>query len=164
MMLEPSATKQDSGWGAKLSNMAKVCIAGATGFLGRALRRRLGARGDSVLGLGRSVTEHTEQWARWNPERDELDPAVLEGTDAVINLAGESLASGRWTAARKRQLIDSRVRSTSLVCERLAGLARPPAVLLNASAVGYYGARGQESVDEGGARGEGFLAELCERW
>lgn len=144
--------------------MARVCIAGATGFLGQALRESLNARGDAVLGLGRSVTERTGQWARWNPERGELDPALLEGMDAVINLAGESLASGRWTPERKQTLIDSRVRSTALVCERLAGLARPPAVLLNASAVGYYGAPGQASVDEGSARGEGFLAELCERW
>jgi len=143
--------------------MARVCIAGATGFLGQALCRSLSARGDSVLGLGRSLTEVSGQWARWAPERGELDPALLEGADAVINLAGESLASGRWTPARKRALIESRVRSTSLVCERLAGLARPPAVLLNASAVGYYGAR-EERVDEGSPRGEGFLAELCERW
>jgi uncharacterized protein (TIGR01777 family) len=143
---------------------SRVCVLGASGFLGQALCQSLRARGDSVLGVGRSGVVRDGEWARWDPARGELDPALLEGATAVINLAGENLAGGRWNAARKRVLVDSRVGSTALLCQRLAQLQQPPKVLLNASAVGFYGAGDEAAADETSVRGEGFLAELCAQW
>lgn len=100
----------------------------------------------------------------WDPAAGQLDPQQLVGLDGVVHLSGEPIAGGRWTAARKRAILDSRVGSTRLLCERLAGLAVPPRVLVCASAIGYYGARGDELLDEQSAPGSGFLAEVCTAW
>ena len=100
----------------------------------------------------------------WDPERGRLDPADLEGVDAVIHLAGESIASGRWTRARRERILRSRSDGTQLLAETLAGLSRKPRVFVSASAVGFYGDRGDEIVDEQSASGSGFLAEVCRAW
>jgi uncharacterized protein (TIGR01777 family) len=100
----------------------------------------------------------------WDPEAGRLDGARLEGADAVIHLAGESIAAGRWTAARKARIRRSRVDSTRLLADTLGRLERKPGVLIVASAVGYYGNRGNEILVEDSAPGEGFLATLCRDW
>ena len=96
--------------------------------------------------------------------RGELDPSSLAGIDAAVNLAGENLVSGRWSAARKRRLVESRTGSTLLLAQALAGLDPRPRVLVNASAIGFYGDRGGEPLTEDSSRGTGFLADLCAAW
>jgi uncharacterized protein (TIGR01777 family) len=100
----------------------------------------------------------------WHPERGEIDAAALEGHDAAVHLAGESIAGGRWTDERKRRIRDSRVRGTKLLAETLARLSRPPRVFVSASAIGYYGDRGDEVLTEESAAGVGFLPEVCREW
>ena len=100
----------------------------------------------------------------WDPVKGEIDAARLEGLDAAVHLAGENIGSGRWTAARKAAIRDSRVNGTRFLCDTLAGLARPPKTLVCASAVGYYGDRGEEPLTEESPPGAGFLAEVCREW
>jgi uncharacterized protein (TIGR01777 family) len=101
---------------------------------------------------------------RWDPKAGTIDAAELANVDAVVHLAGEGVAARRWTPAVKEQILDSRVRGTKLLCETLAGLASKPSVLLSASAVGYYGDRGDELLDESSPPGSGFLAGVCQEW
>lgn len=100
---------------------------------------------------------------RWNPERDEIDRTSLEGFDAVLHLAGENIAC-RWTTAARERIRRSRVDGTHLLAAALASLDRPPRVLISASAIGYYGDRGEEILDERSDPGVGFLAEVCREW
>jgi hypothetical protein len=101
---------------------------------------------------------------QWDPETGIREPASLEGIDAVVHLAGENIASGRWTPERKARIRDSRVKGTRTLCETLARLTQPPKVLLSASAIGYYGDRGAEPLWEQSIAGEGFLADVCRAW
>jgi len=135
---------------------------GGSGFLGRAVVGGLGRIDLDVTSYGRNASGPGH--ARWSPLQGELDMGALEQADVVINLAGENLASGRWSDARKQRFIDSRVAVTELLCARLAALDRPPHLLINASAVGIYGDRGEVAVNEQSEPGTGFLAELCKRW
>jgi len=100
----------------------------------------------------------------WDPAGGAIDAGRLSGVDAVIHLAGENVAAGRWTPARKTRIRDSRVRSTRLLAETLAQIPRPPRVLLSASATGYYGDRGGEVLREDSPPGTGFLADVCREW
>jgi uncharacterized protein (TIGR01777 family) len=100
----------------------------------------------------------------WHPEQDRLEAQQLEGIDAVIHLAGESIASGRWTDEKKRIIRDSRIKSTTLLSKTLVQLSRPPAVCISASAIGYYGSRGDEVLTETSQPGNDFLASLCIEW
>jgi uncharacterized protein (TIGR01777 family) len=100
----------------------------------------------------------------WDPESDSIDQVALEGFDAVVHLAGESIASGRWTEKKKTRIRESRARGTRLLAEALAGLDNPPRVLVSASAVGFYGHRGGEILTEKSERGTGFLADVCRDW
>jgi hypothetical protein len=102
--------------------------------------------------------------ARWNPDDGTLDPGALDGVDAVVHLAGENIAGGRWTPAQKARIRDSRVRGTALLARSLRELDRKPRILLSGSAVGFYGNRGDELLDESSARGRGFLADVCAQW
>ncbi len=144
-----------------------VAVTGSTGLVGAALTVALARGGHRVVRLVRSGTatrapgEHT---VRWDPGRGTIDAAGLEGVDAVVHLAGESIASGRWTAAKRLRIRDSRVGATRVLAEALAGLERPPATLVAASAVGYYGDRGDEVLREESAPGGGFLADVCREW
>ncbi len=144
-----------------------VAVTGSTGLVGAALTVALARGGHRVVRLVRSGTatqapgEHT---VRWDPDRGTIDAAGLEGVDAVVHLAGESIASGRWTAAKRRRIRDSRVGATRVLAEALAGLERPPATLVAASAVGYYGDRGDEVLREESPPGGGFLADVCREW
>jgi uncharacterized protein len=144
------------------SSPLRVAVAGASGLLGSALVRRLAADGHTVLRLVRR-TPRGQNEVRWDPSADRVDGAALEGVDAVVNLAGENVGE-RWTPARKERIRESRVGATRLLATTLAGLKRKPRVLVNASAIGVYGDRGDEPLDETSAPGAGFLAEVVREW
>lgn len=139
-----------------------VALTGSTGFVGRAIRARLMARGVPVRPLVRRTALPGE--AHWDPAGQRLDPEALAGVTAVVHLAGENLTSGPWTRARRRRLVASRVESTTLMAETMARLPQPPAVLITASAIGIYGPRGDEVLTEDSVRGSGFLADLVSDW
>jgi uncharacterized protein (TIGR01777 family) len=142
----------------------ETLVTGSTGLVGTALVRALRAIGHNTRRLVRSGADPGAGEIFWDPASGKLDPKPLEGLDAVVHLAGDSIAGGRWTAAKKRRIRESRVRGTSLLAERLAGLERPPRVLVAASAVGFYGSRGAEVLTESSPSGTGFLAEVCREW
>lgn len=143
-----------------------VLIAGGTGFVGSALTRHLSARGHKVSLLSRrpSAPGQSPSLYHWDPERGELDPRALAGVEAVVNLAGENLAGGRWTRERKRRLVESRVAATRFLVRRMGEREPRPRALVSASAIGIYGNRGEEALTEESAPGRGFLAELCGTW
>lgn len=140
----------------------RILIAGSRGFLGSALAQELAAAGHTVLGLTRGSPHEGE--AHWDPEAGILDLARLGPVHAVVNLAGESIAGGRWTPARKKRILSSRTASTRLLASGAAKMNPLPRVFLSASAVGYYGDRGGEIVTEESPPGTGFLAEVCREW
>lgn len=140
----------------------RLAITGSTGLIGSQLMNHLRAQGQTVVPVVRG--EAVAGAAHWDPERGVIDTAALEGLDAVIHLAGENIAAGRWTAERKQRIRDSRRLGTQLLSTTLAGLQRPPAVLIAASGTGYYGDRGEETLTEDSPAGSGFLAEVCREW
>ena len=142
----------------------KVLISGSTGLIGSALISALTTAGHDVVRLVRSAPKSDGSEVYWDPESERIDTVGLEGMDAVVHLAGENVGSGRWTRAKKARIFDSRVKGTRLLCESLANLNHPPQVLICASAIGYYGSRGTEVMNEGSASGTGFLAEVCREW
>ena len=144
---------------------ARVVLSGASGMLGAALRCALEARGRPVLQLVRSAPASPGQLT-WNPAAKPAigDSRVLEGCAAAIHLSGASVAGQRWSAAYQREITASRVDSTQALATALAGLRRPPQTLLAASAVGIYGNRGDELLDDCSAPGTGFLASVCRQW
>ncbi|PJB31224.1 MAG: TIGR01777 family protein [Deltaproteobacteria bacterium CG_4_9_14_3_um_filter_65_9] len=142
----------------------RVAITGSTGLVGSEVVIALTAAGHEVVRLVRRVPAPGEKAVRWDPAKGEVDAAGLEGLDAVIHLAGENVGSGRWTAARKAAIRDSRVNGTRLLCDALAGLARPPKTLVCASAIGYYGDRGEEPLTEASPAGTGYLAAVSLEW
>lgn len=141
--------------------ISDVSVMGATGMLGRAMCAALERAGVRVARYSRSARPG---FAHWDPQRGEIDLEPLARSQAVVNLSGENLADQRWTEARKQLLRDSRIQSTLLLSRSLAKLETPPRVLLNVSAVGYYGDRGPDAVFEDSRPGRGFLAELCQAW
>jgi len=142
----------------------RVAITGSTGLVGSEAAAVLSGAGHEVARLVRRLPAPGEKAVRWDPAKGETDAAGLEGFDAVIHLAGENVGAGRWTPGRKAAIRDSRVNGTRLLCEALAGLARPPKALVCASAVGYYGDRGEETLTEGSPPGAGYLAGVCREW
>ncbi len=140
----------------------RILIAGASGLVGSALVPSLTADGAEVTRLVRSTPKPGE--IEWHPNQDAMDAARLEGFDAIINLAGENVAGGRWTEDQKRKIHDSRVNGTHLLSEAMAKLAKPPHVFLCASATGFYGDREDEVLDEHSDSGGGFLAGVCREW
>lgn len=142
----------------------KILITGSTGLIGSALVPSLTSKGHEVIRLVRSTPKSGAAGVRWNPEQKYIDIAGLEGLDAVVHLAGENIAEGRWTEERKRRIRDSRVNGTRLLSEALAGLTAPPKTVLSASAIGYYGDRGEEILREDSASGSDFLANVCREW
>lgn len=139
-----------------------VLVTGSTGLIGSALVSSLAAGGHRVTRLVRS--QAGEGSVRWDPEAAVLNAADLEGLEAVVHLAGENIAARRWTDEQKARIRDSRVKGTRLLCEALARLAQPPKTLICASAIGYYGDRGEEVLREESAPGTGFLPEVCREW
>ncbi len=140
----------------------KIAITGSSGLLGSALRGRLTAVGHEVVRVVRREAGDGE--IRWDPSAGQIDADGLEGADAVINLAGAGIGDERWSEERKRLLVESRTTSTDLLARTLAGLDRPPKVLLSGSAIGYFGDRGDETLTEDSAPGSGFLSDLCVAW
>lgn len=141
----------------------RIVVSGATGLIGSALCQFLTAGGHRVDRLVRRPPPPGTTDIPWDPARGALDPAALEGADAVVHLAGESVA-GRWTIAKKRAILESRTASTRLLAETLAKLSRKPRVLVSASAIGYYGDRGAAVLTEDEPPGAGFLGEVCKAW
>jgi uncharacterized protein len=146
----------------------KVIVTGATGLVGRALVRSLLSDGHSVTRLVRGEAQAFRapgtSAVHWQPEKGIVEAKALEGHDAAVNLAGEPIAEGRWTDEKKRRIFDSRVKGTHLLAETLAGLEAKPLVLVSASAIGFYGDRGDEVLREESASGEDFLSEVCREW
>ena len=140
-----------------------IVIAGSSGLIGRALLTELRRQGRTVRRLVRRPAAAADE-ATWDPAAGTLDGASLEGTEAVINLAGAGIGDRRWTPARKQLLRDSRVGAAALLGATVSGLSRPPEVILSASAMGFYSERGDTIVTENTGPGRGFLAELCQEW
>jgi len=140
-----------------------IAITGATGLIGSALVERLRAHGHTVRRLVRSPRDAREGDVVWDAERSELATPALRGVDAVVNLAGAPIAK-RWTAERRRDIRNSRVAGTQSLARAIAAMEPRPRVLLNASAVGYYGSRGDEVLSESSAPGSGFLAGVTVEW
>jgi uncharacterized protein (TIGR01777 family) len=141
-----------------------VLVSGASGLIGSALVPTLIAGGHTVTRLVRSTPRPGQADIPWNPAARSIGTPALEGLDAVVHLAGDNIASGRWTAAKKTSIRNSRVQGTTVLCEALAQLVTPPTVLLSASAIGYYGVRGETILREESPPGTGFLAEVCQVW
>jgi uncharacterized protein (TIGR01777 family) len=141
-----------------------ILVSGSTGLVGTALIPVLTGAGHEVVRLVRSKARNaSKELVGWDPASNFIDAAGLEGIEAVVHLAGEPIA-GRWNAAKKTRIRDSRVQGTRLLCDALAQLARPPAPLVCASAIGFYGDRGDELLTETSAAGTDFLAEVCREW
>jgi uncharacterized protein len=141
----------------------KILIGGSHGLVGTALIELLEAEGHEVFRLVR-YAPHSKTEIEWSPDRYSIALARLEGFDAVVNLAGESIAEGRWTDEKKRRIRESRVKGTTLLGDALANLTDRPATFICASAIGYYGNRGDEILTENSAPGDGFLTEVCVEW
>ncbi len=146
-----------------------VLVSGSTGLIGEALVSELGRGGHRVVRLTRSSRGGGDGTVRWDPAAGEIEAERLTGVDAAVHLAGESIAgenpvTGRWTPKRKARIRESRRKGTRLLAETLAGLPTPPRVMVSASAIGYYGDRGDEVLREESPPGDGFLAEVCQEW
>jgi uncharacterized protein (TIGR01777 family) len=141
----------------------RILVSGASGLIGSALVRRLAAPIEVIRLVRREPTSDAAE-IRWDPAAGTIDAHRLEAFDAVVHLAGENIGAGRWTSARKARIRNSRVDGTRMLAQTLAGLARPPKVLVSASAVGFYGNRGDGELDESSSPGEGFLAGVCRDW
>ncbi|MGH3277181.1 MAG: TIGR01777 family oxidoreductase [Streptosporangiaceae bacterium] len=140
----------------------RIVIGGASGLIGTALAASLEQDGHEVTRLVRRVPSAPGQ-VRWTPGRA-LDPAVLSGSDGVVNLSGAPVAAGRWTTARKQVLRDSRVGATTTLAAAIAAAPAPPPVLLSGSAIGWYGETGDREVDETAPAASGFLSGLVSEW
>ena len=141
----------------------RVLVSGSSGLIGRAVCDALRARGDAVVRLVRRAPDSADDTG-WDPVAGTLEPTDLAGVDGVVHLAGAGIGDRRWSPARREEIVTSRVRSTEVLARALAAMATPPAVLVNASAVGIYGDRGEEELTEASALGTGFLADLCRAW
>jgi len=141
----------------------KILISGSHGLVGKALISSL-ADMHEVFDLVRREAKPGVREIEWHPNQGIIEPSKLEAFDAVIHLAGESIAEGRWTDEKKRRIHDSRTNGTQLLSNALAGLSRKPGTFLCASATGIYGHRGSELLDEESAPGSGFLAGVCRDW
>jgi uncharacterized protein (TIGR01777 family) len=141
-----------------------VIVSGASGLIGSGLIPFLTEGGHSVERLVRGASRPGAPEISWDPTGGTVDRGRLEGVDAVVHLAGESVGAGRWTSQRREGIRRSRVEGTRTLCEALADLRTPPRVLLSASAVGFYGDRGEEDLTEESPAGKGFLADVCREW
>jgi uncharacterized protein len=138
-----------------------VLISGATGLIGSALIPELEAKGHTVRRLTR--TPRSEGDIRWDLDAGTIE-GDLSGTEAVVHLAGESIAEGRWTEEKKRRIFESRRKGTRLLAEMIVALSEPPSVMVSVSAIGYYGDRGNELLTEESESGDLFLSEVCRKW
>jgi hypothetical protein len=140
----------------------KIVISGASGLIGTQLVTTLKSSGHEVVQLVRRTAGAGQ--IMWDPKSGKLDSASLEGCDAVIHLSGAGIGDKRWSDAYRREILDSRTATTLLLANTIASLQRKPSVFLSGSAIGIYGARGDEQLTETSAHGTGFLADVCEQW
>lgn len=141
----------------------KVAITGSSGLVGSALIPALQSEGHTVVRIVRNQPQSPQE-VRWNPVEGTIDKNALDGVDVVVNLAGESIAEGRWTAEKKARIRDSRIKGTRLISETSASLAQSPRVIISSSAIGYYGDRSDETLREDSSMGTGFLSDVCKEW
>jgi len=141
----------------------KVAITGASGLIGSSLVPHLRAGGHDVLRLVRRAAASPDE-VTWDPTRGTVDVARLAGVNAVINLSGAGVGDHRWSDAYKKEILDSRVNSTRTIATAMTQLSTPPSVLVSSSAIGWYGDTGADEVDESAPAGEGFLADVVEKW
>jgi uncharacterized protein len=151
-----------------LADQVKIVVSGASGFIGSALCDALLARGDTVVGLSRDPqrarsTNPSVVWHPWEPTLERPPAAAFEGADGVVNLLGEKI-NQRWSDDAKRRIMESRRTGTRNLVAAIAGLQRKPGVLVNQSAIGFYGDRGEAMVDESAESGEGYDAEVVREW
>jgi len=145
--------------------MKRIVVAGGSGFIGEPLVRRLLARGDDVAVLTRNPSKvHAGRAVAWNPPSQGSWSDEVANADVVINLAGENVGGGRWTAERKKRIMESRVGATSALVEAMSRKPDHQRTFISASATGFYGDRGDETLDETSSGGSGFLAEVTKRW
>lgn len=142
----------------------KILISGSSGLVGSALIPFLKKSGHDIVKLVRDERQMTKDTLLWNPEAEQIKLSDIENFDAVINLAGENIASGRWTDGRKQRILDSRVKSTRTLSRAVSKLKNPPKVFISASAIGFYGDRGDTLCTEETSKGQGFLADVCQQW
>ncbi|MEP6635405.1 MAG: TIGR01777 family oxidoreductase [Acidobacteriota bacterium] len=141
----------------------RILLSGSHGLVGKALIKVLATDGHEIFRLVRHAP-NSDSEIEWSPDRYSIALARLNDFDAVVHLAGESIASGRWNEEKKRKIRESRVNGTRLVSDALANLVRPPRTLISASAIGYYGNRGNEQLTEQSAPGNDFLSGVCVEW
>lgn len=141
----------------------KVLVSGGSGFIGRVVCARFSAAGWQVSTLTRGADEPAKNRIHWDPAAGELDAASVSGFDAVVHLAGESIV-GRWTDKKKQSVMQTRREGTALLATAAATAASKPGVFISASAIGFYGSRGDEVLTEDSGNGDGFLAEVCAAW
>ena len=146
--------------------VSTIAITGANGMVGRRLTQALSGRGDTVCAITRtsSSSSVSANPILWNVDEGLVNPSRLENVDTVVHLAGENIGAGRWTESLKRRIVDSRVNGTRGLVRSFAQVEKRPATLVCASAIGFYGDRGQDEVDENSLKGEGFLADVCSQW
>jgi uncharacterized protein (TIGR01777 family) len=142
----------------------KIAVSGSSGLVGGTLVPSLAAAGDDVRRLVRGAAAGHADAIAWDPDRGTIDAAALSGVEAIVHLAGENIAGGRWDDERKRGIRASRVNGTTLVAKTLAKMQHPPRVLVCASAIGFYGPHGDEPIDESAPPGTDFLAGVCREW
>ncbi|MEI6497067.1 MAG: TIGR01777 family oxidoreductase [Actinomycetota bacterium] len=142
----------------------RIVISGSSGLIGTALVARLRADGHTVVRLVRRPTAAGGSEAEWNPAAGTLDPAVIDGADAVINLSGAGIGDKRWSDSYKAELLSSRLLTTGLLARTIAAVDHKPSVFLSGSAIGWYGPCGDEQLDETAPAGSTFLADICVQW
>jgi hypothetical protein len=142
----------------------RIVISGSSGLIGTALVARLRADGHTVVRLVRRPTAAGGSEAEWNPAAGTLDPAVIDGADAVINLSGAGIGDKRWSDSYKAELLSSRLLTTGLLARTIAAVDHKPSVFLSGSAIGWYGPCGDEQLDETAPAGNTFLADICVQW
>jgi uncharacterized protein (TIGR01777 family) len=140
----------------------KVAITGSSGLIGSSLVSFLSKKDVTVSKILRENPE--DNGISWKPESGDWDSAFVGGIDGIVHLAGENIASGRWTKVKKEKIRNSRIEGTKRLCEHILKLPTPPSVFVCASAIGFYGDRGMEFLNEGSSRGSGFLPEVCADW
>jgi uncharacterized protein (TIGR01777 family) len=141
-----------------------ILVTGSHGMVGTELMALLPAQGHDVKRLVRSVNPTAHEGITWDPPRRGPDPEALIGIEAVIHLAGESIAEGRWNAEKKQRILDSRVKGTRLLTEAILKMSAPPKIVISSSAIGFYGNRGTEILREDSTAGVGFLPDVCKQW
>ena len=141
----------------------RIAITGASGLIGTALTSHLRGNGHETVALVRRPATSPAE-ITWDPSTGKLNARAFEGIDAVVHLAGAGIGDKRWSDSYKREILESRTRSTELLAQRMTEIDQKPSIFLSGSAIGIYGVRGDEELDESATHGSGFLADVCERW